>query len=50
MMKRFFIDKMVTVKHGNFERQIFSKQDKAIKWLYQYGFTINEGLVAEDLV
>jgi hypothetical protein len=50
MMKKFFVDKMVTEKHGNFERQIFNKQDKAIKWLSEYGFTINDGGVAEDLV
>ena len=50
MMKKFFVDQMVTEKHGNFERQIFSHQDKAIEWLNSYGFTLNDGLVAKDLV
>jgi hypothetical protein len=41
---------MVTEKYGNFERQIFSEKDKAIRWLSDHGFTLNDGLVAKDLV
>jgi hypothetical protein len=50
MMKKMYLEKMAVEKHDIFERQIFSEQDKAIEWLNSYGFTINEGLVAKDLV
>jgi hypothetical protein len=50
MMKKMYLEKMAVEKHDTFERQIFSDQGKAIEWLNSYGFTINEGLNAHDLV
>jgi hypothetical protein len=50
MMKKMYLDKMAIETRSNFERRIFSDQDKAISWLSEYGFTTTKGLNAYELV
>lgn len=50
MIKKLFLDKMIVEKKGDFERRIFIKQNEAINWLNQNGFTLVEGIVATEVV
>ena len=50
MIKKYSIDQMVVKQIGGFERRVFSESDKAMTWLNQYGFKVNENIIHQDVV
>jgi hypothetical protein len=50
MIKKYSIDQMVVKQKGGFERRIFSEPDKAMTWLSQYGFIVDENIIPQDVV
>lgn len=49
-VKGHSLDQMVVKQRGGFERRVFSEPDKAIIWLKQYGFIVDENIIPQDVV
>lgn len=50
MIKKYSLDQMVVKQKRGFERQVFAEPDKAMIWLSQYGFIVDENIIPQNVV